>query len=101
MEPCPLCVTGLAYCVERELDDCCFLRGSRGAKWQDADWQAKKQRYRWVCGGCADQIPARLIAELSPRLARAFWYPLAWCSALIWYCVDAESRWRDRRQPKD
>lgn len=87
--PCPRCGTQLAYWVEREWDDRCYICAyGSPEQCQEAEWQPEMQRYRWWCDRCAEQIFAGLVGELSPRLARALWYPLAWASAVVWFCLD-------------
>jgi hypothetical protein len=99
--PCPRCGTELAYYVEREWDDGCYVCGGGPAdRYQEAEWQPTKQRYRWWCDACTDAFLAGLVGEVSPRLARAVWYPLAWASALVCFCIDIEGRLRRRGRVK-
>jgi ribosomal protein L37E len=98
--PCPRCGTELSYEVDREWDDHCYVCGGDTAgKSREAEWQAKKQRYRWWCEHCSDNLLASLVAELSPRLARVLWYPLSWSTSTLFRCYDAfESCQRRRRK---
>ncbi len=76
--PCDRCGTELIYQVEREWDDRCYVCGCRYDEWKtaSAEWQKNRGRYRWWCLFCEFNFLASLLAEWSPILARALWFPL-------------------------